>query len=214
MIKGNGKPWRFPGDLQFYGRGAFRIGTSGYVYRHWKKIVYPERLPQKQWFEHYTRLFGTVEINNTFFRLPSSTVFENWHKQAPPGFCYALKFSRFVTHLKHLKDPDGPISLFLERALPLGLFRGPLLVQLPPKFDLNLERLKLFLNEVPRCYRWAIEVRDSRWLCDELYSLLTAHNASLVIHDHKDIPFRHPKIVTADWIYLRFHGHNYTQCYS
>lgn len=195
--------------------GMFRVGTSGYIYKHWKGVVYPEGMPQKKWFEHYTQIFDTVEINNTFYRLPSHEVFESWRDQAPEGFCYALKFSRFGTHLKRLKDPDQPISLFIDRSARLGKHLiGPILVQLPPKFDVNVERLGDFLQSAPKEYRWVVEFRDRRWFCEDVYALLRAYNASLCIHDHEDISCVHPQVVTADWIYLRFHGKNYQHCYN
>ncbi|GLJ11132.1 hypothetical protein SUGI_0144040 [Cryptomeria japonica] len=195
--------------------GKFQIGTSGYIYKHWKGVVYPEQVPQKKWFEYYTHIFDTAEINNTFYRLPSHEVFETWRDQAPAGFCYALKFSRFGTHLKRLKDPYQPISLFIDHAARLGKdLIGPILVQLPPKFDVNVERLRDFLKYAPREYRWAIEFRDTSWFCDDVYDLLRAHNASLCIHDHEDIKCVHPQVLTADWIYLRFHGKNYKHRYN
>eukprot|EP00252_Welwitschia_mirabilis_P015524 TRINITY_DN3416_c0_g2_i1.p1 TRINITY_DN3416_c0_g2~~TRINITY_DN3416_c0_g2_i1.p1 ORF type:complete len:319 (+),score=55.87 TRINITY_DN3416_c0_g2_i1:193-1149(+) len=195
--------------------GMLRVGTSGYVYNHWKGVFYPLKLPQKKWFEYYTQMFDTVEINNTFYRLPSGETFDSWRDQAPEGFCYALKFSRFGTHIKRLKDPAQPISLFVDRAARLGKsLVGPILVQLPPKFDVNVERLKGFLSCAPKDYRWAFEFRDISWLCEDVYALLKSHNASLCIHDHEDIPCEHPKVLTADWVYLRFHGKNYQHCYS
>jgi uncharacterized protein YecE (DUF72 family) len=184
-------------------KGTLRIGTSGYQYDHWKGIFYPEDLPKKSWFAHYAAHFDTVEINNTFYRLPQGHTFTAWREQTPPGFCYALKFSRYASHLKRLKDPYEPIERFLERATRLQEFLGPILVQLPPRWNVDVNRLADFLNAAPRTYRWAIEFRDPRWLCEEIYTLLRRSHAALCIHDL--IP-DHPRHITAHWVYLRFHG--------
>ncbi|MCO5613320.1 hypothetical protein L7F22_067596 [Adiantum nelumboides] len=215
VVKGANTPWRRPESHQRAGWGTFRAGTSGYVYKHWKGIIYPNDVSPNKWFSLYTRLFDTVEINNSFYRLPTVNVMDAWRLQAPSGFCYALKFSRFGTHMKRLKDPEGSILPFIDRAARLGQeLTGPFLVQLPPNFNLDLDRLKKFLERLPREYRWALEFRDTRWLCNEVYTLLRAHNISLCIHDHKDITCIHPKVLTANWVYIRFHGHDYRRCYS
>jgi uncharacterized protein YecE (DUF72 family) len=184
-------------------QGRLRVGTSGYQYEHWRGVFYPEDLPKKRWFAHYAKHFDTVEINNTFYRLPQVNTFDTWREQAPPGFCYALKYSRYATHLKHLKDPHKPIRSFLERASRLDELCGPILVQLPPNWNVDTRRLTGFLQAAPSHYRWAIEVRDPRWLCDEVYAILSAHNAALCIHD---MIKGHPQHLTADWVYLRYHG--------
>ena len=187
------------------------IGTSGYQYKHWKGDFYPEDLKVKDWFEHYTRYFDTVEINNTFYKMADASTFTEWKKAALKNFCYAIKYSRFGTHRKKLKDPKGHINYFMDRASHLGKFLGPVLIQLPPNWKRNIERLKEFLDVTPTEIRWAIEIRNPDWLSEELYDLLREHNAALVLHDI--IP-NHPREVTADWMYLRFHGQNYTGSYS
>jgi uncharacterized protein YecE (DUF72 family) len=192
-------------------KGTLRIGTSGYQYDHWKGVFYPEDLPKKRWFAHYAAHFDTVEINNTFYRLPQGDTFTAWREQAPPGFCYALKFSRYASHLKRLKDPHEPLTRFLDRATRLQEFLGPILVQLPPRWNVDVHRLADFLNAVPGTIRWAIEFRDPRWLCEEIYTLLRHHNAALCVHDL--IP-DHPHHITAEWIYLRFHGVGHGGNYS
>ena len=189
-----------------------RIGTSGYQYDHWKGVFYPKELPKKSWFGHYASHFDTVEINNTFYRLPEAKAFDTWRRQAPKGFCYALKLSRYGTHLKRLKDPKRWIRNFTDRAKKLRETLGPILVQLPPHWDVNVERLEIFLETAPRKYRWAVEFRDPRWLRAEIYAILKSHNAALCIHDMIE---KHPREVTANWVYQRFHGirygGNYTQ---
>jgi uncharacterized protein YecE (DUF72 family) len=183
--------------------GAIRIGTSGYQYKHWRGVFYPDSIPQKRWFEYYAEHFDTVEINNTFYHLPRAETFDDWRQRAPKNFCYVLKFSRYATHLKYLKDPEGPLEMFLERADRLGEFLGPILVQLPPKWKVDIDRLRNFLKAAPTDHRWALEFRNPSWLCEEVYEILRQHNAALCIHDM--IP-DHPVEITADWVYLRYHG--------
>lgn len=184
-------------------RGQLRIGTSGWQYGHWRGIFYPPDLPLKNWFAFYARHFDTVEVNNTFYRLPQASVFMQWHDQAPTGFLYALKYSRYGTHLRKLMSPEGPIGLYMERSAPLGESTGPILVQLPPKWRVNIERLEGFLAAAPTRRRWAIEFRDASWLCKEAMEVLRRRNAALCIHD---ILPNHPFEITADWTYIRYHG--------
>ena len=191
--------------------GKSYVGTSGYQYEHWRGVFYPEDLPKRRWFEHYIQHFDTVEINNTFYRLPEIHTFDNWREQAPPGFVYALKYSRFATHIKRLKDPAEPLQRFLERAVHLGVRLGPILVQLPPHFKANPQRLSEFLALVPTSFRWAFEFRDSDWLNEEIYQILEAHAAALCIHDM--LP-QHPQRITTGWTYLRFHGDHYQGSYT
>jgi uncharacterized protein YecE (DUF72 family) len=152
-----------------------------------------------------------VEINNTFYGLPTAETFDTWRKQAPAGFCYTLKFSRFGSHIKRLKDPLSTISTFLKVARRLRTFLGPVLVQLPPNWSVNTDRLQSFLKAAPVSVRWTFEFRDPSWLCEEVFSILQNHNAALCIHDMID---NHPRPVTADWIYLRFHGDRYGGSYD
>ena len=156
---------------------------SGSQYDHWRGIFYPSTLPKKKWFAFYAEHFDTVEINNTFYGLPSAESVDSWLQQAPYGFCYTLKFSRYGSHLKRLKEPRASIKNFLQRARRLGTTLGPILVQLPPKWDLNIERLRGFLNAASRSIRWAFEFRDRRWLCEDVYTILQRHNVALCIHE-------------------------------
>ncbi|HXV78373.1 MAG TPA: DUF72 domain-containing protein [Candidatus Binatia bacterium] len=192
-------------------RGTFRIGTSGWHYDHWRGVFYPEDLPKTEWFSHYAQEFDTVEINNTFYRLPEATTFDAWRGQAPKGFCYALKFSRYGSHIVRLKKAKDTIGKFLKRADRLGEFLGPILVQLPPNWKADPERLAAFLEAAPKNYRWAVEFRDRRWLCEEVFAILKQHDCALCIHD---MIGDHPRLVTAGWVYLRFHGEHYSGCYS
>ena len=178
-------------------RGKLRIGTSGYHYDHWKEVFYPRHLPKKSWFAYYARHFDTVEINNTFYHLPQAQSFDAWREQASPNFCYALKFSRYGSHLKRLQEPHASIAQFLDRVSRLRESLGPILVTPDPA------RLAGFLKAAPSAHRWAIEFRDPRWLCDEVYAILRRSTAALCIHD---LIADHPRCLTADWTYLRFHG--------
>ncbi len=188
-----------------------RIGTSGYQYDHWKGGFYPEDLPRERWFERYAEAFDTVEINNTFYHLPGASTFDAWHDAAPPGFRYALKYSRYGTHMKKLKDPEGPLDAFLERAERLKSFLGPILVQLPPHWGADPGRLAAFLDAAPRRRRWAVEFRDPSWLHRPVYDVLADHDAALVWHDLIE---DHPRRVTAGWVYERFHGEDYGGGYT
>jgi len=192
-------------------KGSFRVGTSGWVYDDWPGRFYPAQLPREEWFAHYAREFDTVEVNNSFYRLPQARTFEAWAEQAPSGFLFAVKFSRFGSHLKRLRDPEGTIGLFLSRAKGLGEHFGPILVQLPPRWGVNAERLDAFLTIAPEHLRWAVEVRDESWLCEPVYDVLRHHRAALVIHD---LIKKHPRVLTTDWVYLRFHGVDYGGNYT
>ncbi len=184
-------------------RGTLRIGTSGYQYDHWRGPLFPAGLAKSKWFAYYAERFDTVEINNTFYRLPSRRIVDHWCRQAPAGFLYALKYSRYGTHLKHLKDPDTHIDRFTALAQMLGTALGPILVQLPPRWRVKLARLAAFLDRAPREHLWAFEFRDRSWFDDSVYALLQEHNAAMCLHDMFD---DHPREMTADWTYLRYHG--------
>jgi uncharacterized protein YecE (DUF72 family) len=192
-------------------QGHFRIGTSGFYYDHWKGIFYPKDLPKAEWFFYYAKHFDTVEINNTFYRLPPGLTFDHWREQAPAGFLYALKFSRYGSHWTRLKKPKSTVGKFLKVAERLKTFLGPILVQLPPHWKANAERLDAFLAAAPRSQRWAIEFRNPDWLKDEVYKVLERHDAVLCIHDMIE---NHPRVLTANWTYLRYHGERYSGSYS
>jgi uncharacterized protein YecE (DUF72 family) len=186
-------------------RGSARVGCSGWVYQDWRGIVYPADLPQRRWFEHYATLFDTVEINNTFYRLPPVTMVEGWAAQAPADFVYALKLGAFGSHRMKLRDAASWLPNHLDRAERLGRSLGPTLVQLPPRWKKNAERLDEFLAVAPKRLRWAVELREPSWLDDEVYDVLGRHGAALCLHDL--LP-DHPWILTTDWTYARFHGPN------
>jgi uncharacterized protein YecE (DUF72 family) len=183
--------------------GQLRIGCSGWSYRDWRGPVYPPGLPQRRWFEHYAGLFDTVELNATFYRLPAVSTVERWAEAAPPGFTYAVKLGQFGSHRMKLRDAARWLPNHLDRVERLGTALGPNLVQLPPGWGRDADRLDEFLTVAPPRLRWAVELRDRTWLHDEVFEVLRAHGAALVLHDL--LP-DHPWILTTDWTYLRFHG--------
>jgi uncharacterized protein YecE (DUF72 family) len=182
-----------------------RIGCSGWNYGHWRERVYPKGLPPKRWLEHYAGLFDTVEINNTFYRLPTVSAVQGWIDQSPPGFLFAVKSSRYLTHLKRLTDLDAGLARFYERIEPLvrSPKMGPVLWQLPPNFKRDDERLNSALASLPRG-RHCFEFRHPSWYADEVYELLRRRKVALVIPDGPKYPFRELE-VTADWMFVRFH---------
>jgi uncharacterized protein YecE (DUF72 family) len=160
-------------------------------------------MPARRWFEFYSQMFDTVELNNTFYRLPSEQTFEAWAAAAPAGFVYAMKLGQFCTHRKKLLDPETWFPKHLDRACLLGRTLGPTLIQLPPRWKRNAARLDEVLEIAPRSMRWAVEVRDPTWLHDDVFDVLKRHSAALCIHDLIE---NHPFILTTDWTYVRFHG--------
>ena len=181
-----------------------RVGCSGWQYKHWRGNFYPTELSQRQWFEHYASMFDTVEINNSFYRLPEATTFASWAARAPRGFLFAVKASRFLTHMKKLKDPEEPIERFFDRARALGRHLGPVLYQLPPGWKLDWERLEHFLHMLPRDVRHVIEFREPTWHTPEVYALLEQHRVSLCLHDMPGSATG--RIRVGPCVYVRFHG--------
>jgi uncharacterized protein YecE (DUF72 family) len=180
-----------------------RVGCSGWVYREWRGPVYPTELPQRRWFEHYATRFDTVEINNTFYRLPTVEAVDGWREQAPEGFCYSLKVGQFGSHRKKLKDAESWLPRHLERVEHLGAALGPNLLQLPPRWRRDVSRLEEFFAAAPSDLRWAVELRDPSWLHDDVFEVLHRHGAALCVHDL--LP-DHPWELTTDWTYVRYHG--------
>lgn len=183
--------------------GRARIGCSGWVYGDWKGLVYPADVPQGRWLELYAQRFDTVEINATFYRLPTRQAVESWAAAVPEGFVFAAKLGQFGSHRKKLKDPEQWLPNHLDRIRRLGEHLGPNLIQLPPGWKRNVDRLDEFLAATPDDIDWAVEVRDPSWLHDELLQCLRRHDAALCIHDL--LP-DHPWEPTSDWTYVRFHG--------
>jgi uncharacterized protein YecE (DUF72 family) len=186
------------------GPGPIRVGTSGWMYKHWRGPFYPPDLPVKRWFAHYAATFDTVEVNNTFYNLPPVETFDAWKKQAPAGFVYALKASRYLTHRKKLKDAAGPLENVLGRARRLGKHLGPILYQLPPHWRCDAGRLREFLALLPASLTHVLEFRDPSWCNEPVRELLEEAGASYCIHDMRG--FACPDWVTGPAVYVRFHG--------
>ena len=180
------------------------IGTSGWQYKDWKGRLYPEKLPQRLWLEHFAAHFPTVEVNNAFYRLPERTTFEQWRERTPDGFCVAVKMSRYLTHIKRLREPAEPVSRFFGRASALGDKLGPVLLQLPPTMKADLDALDETLTLIPDGTRVAVEPRHASWWTDDCRKLLERHNAALCWADRKSRPIT-PLWTTADFGYLRLH---------
>ena len=184
------------------------VGTSGYSYKEWKGTFYPEDLPEKEMLHYYGERFRTVEINNTFYRMPKATVLEGWAREVPAEFKFVLKASQRITHMQRLKDTDGSVAYLLEVAGALKERLGPLLFQLPPYLKKDLERLKSFLQLLPpeRCA--AFEFRHQSWFDSEVFDALREHQAVLCVAEAEndlEIPF----VSTADWGYLRLRRPDY-----
>lgn len=179
------------------------IGTSGWSYNHWKDLFYLPGLPPADWLSFYAREFRTVEINNSFYRLPTREGFERWAAQAPDDFLFAVKASRLLTHVKRLKDPQEPLRRMLEASAGLREKRGPVLFQLPPNYHRNLDRLAGILRLWPADLRCAWEFRHESWLAEATYDLLAEYGAALCIPDSPKLP--EERRVTALFTYIRFH---------
>jgi uncharacterized protein YecE (DUF72 family) len=197
---------------------VIRIGCSGWNYASWRGDFYPKGVGPSRWLEHYATVFDTVEVNTTFYRLARREAVERWVRQTPERFCFAVKSSRYLTHMKRLTDLDRGVERLYEPLAPLGDASrlGPVLWQLPPNFQRNDERLALALDHLP-AGRHTFEFRHPSWFCDEVYELLRWHGVALAIGDRPEVaPFQSHEL-TADFTYVRFHyGHrgrrgNYSQ---
>jgi len=181
------------------------IGTSGWHYKHWLNgVFYPAGTTGSEMFEFYARHFNTVEINNSFYRLPTAKTFDAWRESAPRDFVFAVKASRFMTHMKKLKDAKRTSEKFFLVADRLEKKLGPILFQLPPRWKVNVERLAEFLEALPDKHRYAFEFRDESWIVPEVFRLLRKYNAAFCVHDFEEMKI--PIEVTADFAYVRFHG--------
>jgi len=188
-----------------HGLSAVHIGCSGWNYRHWRGRVYPAGLPPRRWLVHYATLLSTVEINATFYRLPSRDAVASWVAESPPDFLFAVKASRYLTHIKRLRDLDGGVERFYERIAPLfeSPKLGPVLWQLPERFVRDDDRLAAALARLPGG-RHAFEFRHASWFVPEVIALLRQYDAALVVGDHPKRPFQTLE-PTATWTYVRFH---------
>jgi uncharacterized protein YecE (DUF72 family) len=185
-------------------KGKCYIGTSGWSYDHWAGVFYPPDLKTADRLAFYINHFNSVEINSTFYHLPTPSAFKGWRESAPKGFIYALKGSRFITHMKKLKNPEEPLELFLERTRILKDNLGPILFQLPPRWRCNPSRLKEFVKLLPKNIRFAFEFREPSWFNREVYDIFKKRNISLCIYHMPG--YESPLEITAKFLYIRFHG--------
>jgi uncharacterized protein YecE (DUF72 family) len=184
--------------------GEIRVGTSGWHYDHWRGRFYPDDLRKDEWLEYYARHFDTVEINNTFYHLPRAKTMTNWHDKAPAGFVYAVKASRYITHVKKLNDPAESIQRFFDLVDLLKRRLGPILYQLPPSLHKDLERLDAFIKGLPTRDHAVFEFRHKSWYEPDTFDLLNKWGVALCVHDLAGSAS--PRVVTGEIVYVRFHG--------
>jgi uncharacterized protein YecE (DUF72 family) len=182
---------------------AIRIGTSGFIYEHWRRRFYPASSRGSE-LERYAQAFDTVELNVTFYRMPPAATFRSWAARVPEGFLFAVKASRYLTHVKRLQDPRASVDVLVERARELGSHLGPILIQLPPDLELDCSALGETLDAFPPGIRLAVEPRHDSWFVDDVRRLLVDRNVALCVADRRG-PIT-PPWQTADWSYLRFHA--------
>jgi uncharacterized protein YecE (DUF72 family) len=180
------------------------IGTSGWHYAHWKGNFYPAALPASAMLKWYSERFRTVELNNSFYRLPTDESVQSWKSQTPHDFCFAVKASRYITHNRKLIDPANSMAKFITMTKKFGRKLGPILFQLPPAWKLNLQRLNDFLHALPTGKQYVVEFRNPTWYAEPVYQLLRDHNVALCISDLAGV--LSPLKVTADFVYVRLHG--------
>ncbi len=190
------------------------IGTSGWHYDDWRGQFYPEKLPKAKWLEYYARHFTALELNNSFYRLPSEEAFNRWYASSPPNFTFAVKVSRYITHIKRLKGCDEALNNFMSRAVLLKEKLGPLLYQLPPGLHRDDDLLTAFLEKLPGGFRHVIEFRHKSWLVEEVFDILRRYHAGFCVFDMPKLAS--PLLATADFAYIRFHGSDslYSSCYT
>lgn len=184
-----------------------RVGCSGWNYASWRGRFYPRDLPTARWLDFYATQFDTVEVNNSFYRLPERSTFANWRAQVPPAFLYAVKASRFLTHMKRLLNPEEPIERLFSRLAGLGRKLGPVLYQFPPTLTIDLPRLDHFLRALPRSNgtpRHVIEFRHPSWYVEETFALLTRRRVAMCLHDKTGSAICTP--IVGPFVYVRFHG--------
>ncbi len=193
---------------------TYYIGTSGWHYQQWSGIFYPQTMPVSQWLQYYSRSFNSVEINSSFYHLPTEKTILNWHSSVPDGFRYSVKVSRYITHIKKLSGSLDAIANFTDRVNHLAQRLGILLFQLPPGMRRNDEKLESLLMQLSPRYKYVFEFRNRTWMDDDIFALLSKYNIGFCIYD---LPgYTSPTIQTSDFIYIRFHGSNglYSSCYS
>jgi uncharacterized protein YecE (DUF72 family) len=188
----------------------FFVGTSGYSYKEWKGSFYPEKLAQKAMLSYYAQRFSTVEVNSSFYRMPSASVVKSWAREVPAEFQFVLKAPQTITHFKRLKNAEATTKDFLRVAAVLKQRRGPVLFQLPPNFKKDLPRLEAFLRLIRRGTSLAFEFRHASWFDNEVYECLRAKSCALCLADSDDLPCA-DLVSTAGWGYVRLRRKRYTR---
>jgi uncharacterized protein YecE (DUF72 family) len=190
-----------------------RVGTSGWSYKHWKSVFYPEGIPQKKWLEYYADRFDTVELNASFYRIPSSRTTDGWRNRTPDGFVFSVKMSRLITHVHRLRDCEEQLRWFFEAMAPLREKTAVFLIQLPPSLEPDREGLEAFIRALPHGNRYAFEFRNRKSYSGAVVEVLAERGMGFCIHDIEGSPA--PMTVTADFVYVRFHGYGgrYRGCY-
>ncbi len=190
------------------------IGTSGWSYNHWIGRFYPEDIKKNKWLGYYSKEFDTVEINSSFYHLPKQKTYNNWKKNTGEDFIFSVKVSRYITHIKRLKDCREPLGRLFESADGLEKKLGPFLFQLPPNLKKDREVFKKFLEILPENYKYAFEFRNESWFTEEIYKLLEKYKCAIVISSSPGFPYREE--ITANLCYIRMHGSGelYRSCYS
>jgi len=194
--------------------GKVFVGTSGWVYPHWRGLFYPKDLPEREWLGFYAFQLDTVELNTSFYHLPKEKTFKGWYERTPDNFLFAVKGSRFITHMKKLNDCQEPLENLLRAAVNLKEKLGPIFFQFPPSFKADLKRLKEFIKLLPGEGRFAFEFRHPSWFTDEIYTALRSANCALIASDTPRYPYK--EVQTTNFMYLRLHGHEqlYASRYS
>jgi uncharacterized protein YecE (DUF72 family) len=180
------------------------VGTSGWQYADWRERFYPKGVPQRQWLPYYAERFACVEVNNTFYNLPSEDIFRSWRDAVPGDFRFVLKASRYLTHIQRLRDPEEPVRLFMERSRPLRRRIDVVLLQLPPRFRVDVDRLRRTLRAFPRTLRLAVEFRDASWYTEPVREVLAKRGAALCRADRRGAS-EDPDWCDSGWTYVRFH---------
>ncbi len=181
------------------------LGTSGWTYDHWKGIFYPDSVPKKRWFEYFSTVFDTVELNASFYRIPTIKAVQGWEGRSPEYFRFAVKMSRLITHVRRLKNCERELEWFFSVFEPLQHKIAAFLVQLPPSMKIDIGRLDEFIRKLPQKSKFAFEFRNTTWYNPETYALLKEHGQIFCIHDMSGLATE--RIVTSDTIYIRFHGY-------
>jgi uncharacterized protein YecE (DUF72 family) len=188
-------------------RSRILVGTSGWSYRHWRGVFYPEDLPARDWLRFYATHFATVELNTSFYRTPAAASLKRWRETAGPGFVFAVKANRYITHTKRLRDPAEPVAREMRTMGPLGNSLGPILLQLPPHLALDKARLEALLAALPQGHRFAVEFRHPSWDDAEVYRLLGRRAVAVCVHDWRGRAWPAAAAENgAPLVYVRFHG--------